>query len=155
MGEKHYVVVDQRAERVYLERGYARASLPLEAHLGTFAWNLMPEEDRRGLVLLEIGKAEHETKQRLPRKFMLSWRPEAYAGSPTVAAYDVMETDEFDSWVANSTMDVRPECVGNDRLFPTARDAVAANKEHIEHDIAVHRAAALALEGFLKRYECL
>jgi len=153
--EKHFVVVDESHVQTYLAKGYARSDESLVDHLGEQAWMQLQKEERVKLVLMEIDKAEHEQKQRLPQKFMVETDHGFFVHTARATRFDVLETDVFDSVIADANRDTGVRRASNDGLFETARQAANASRGRILDQIELHRAAADRLEDFLRKHECL
>jgi hypothetical protein len=146
---KHYIIADPRAADEYVMKGYEFSKGDVRDHLPP---NL--DVGAGDLVLLEIDKATHEALQKPPTRYSFGPSHEYLIIGACVSQLDVLQQDDGSPYYYVGKGDGATR-VHEDEMFSTPREVAIAYEHTIRKAISTHRQAIVALEDFLKRYECL
>jgi hypothetical protein len=150
----HKVVVDTVNLASYLEKGYRVSGDSLGEHIGQ-AWQLLPQEERESLVLVEIEQTEHQRLNSAPPAYVCNVRAQFMASGAELLKLDcIAERDEHRTLASVENSDESRWFLTVD-IAETPRAAVAFAKLEIVNAIAEHRRIADELTSFLQGMECL
>jgi hypothetical protein len=153
---KHKVVVDRRSRHEYLQKGYQQSNDSLAEHMGV-AWNLLPQEDREDLMLMEIDGSEHARQNNPPRRYRAWCHTSYYSSGASVQGLDVLgPADAYEDVPVVADGDAATTgafYVKSPNLFETPREAAQSIAEQVRAEIMAHRLAIDVLAAFLKGHE--
>jgi hypothetical protein len=152
MSDKHHIVVPVSAAWPYLANGYQRSAESAEARLGS-GWQLLPHEDRKDLIVLEIDEARHDLLNRNPRRFGVARINRYVLYDLEPRSYELLEgADEFPGvsvLVSRTDRDDGAVSVPKVHLHLTAEEAWRAALPAAQAALAEYKQAVLNIEAFL------